>query len=157
MGRKQNSGLWVVKILLDGSMLITSLVAQMVKSLPVIQETRVWSLGQEDALEKEMATHSSILAWEIPWTRSLVDYSPWGHKESDMTEWLTQAMLITKWLSPLVPFYTLLCQADAWMLQSTFSLVSLVLPEWARDMLLPLCLLFLSSEPICCFCNHLPD
>ena len=103
------------------------------------------------------ATHSSILAWEIPWTRSLVDYSPWGHKESDMTEWLTQAMLITKWLSPLAPFYTLLCQADAWMLQSTFSLVSLVLPEWARDMLLPLCLLFLSSEPICCFCNHLPD
>ena len=41
VGRKQNSGLWVVKILLDGSMLITSLVAQMVKSLPVIQETRV--------------------------------------------------------------------------------------------------------------------
>ena len=68
VGRKQNSGLWVVKILLDGSRLITSLVAQMVKSLPVIQETRVWSLGQEDALEKEMATHSSILAWEIPWT-----------------------------------------------------------------------------------------
>ena len=33
-----------------------------------MQETRVWSLGQEDTLEKEMATHSSILAWEIPWT-----------------------------------------------------------------------------------------
>ena len=41
---------------------------QMVKSLPVIQETQVRSLGQEDPLEKEMATHSSILAWEIPWT-----------------------------------------------------------------------------------------
>ena len=40
----------------------------MVKNLPVMQETRVWSLGQEDPLEKEMATHSSILAWEIPWT-----------------------------------------------------------------------------------------
>ena len=40
----------------------------MVKSLPVIQETQVPSLGQEDPLEKEMATHSSILAWEIPWT-----------------------------------------------------------------------------------------
>ena len=44
-----------------------SLVAQMVKNLPVIQETRVQSLGQEDPLEKEMATHSNILAWKIPW------------------------------------------------------------------------------------------
>ena len=44
-----------------------SLVAQTVKSLPVVQETRVRSLGQEDPLEKEMATHSSILAWKIPW------------------------------------------------------------------------------------------
>ena len=40
----------------------------MVKSLPAVQETLVRSLGQEDALEKEMATHSSILAWKIPWT-----------------------------------------------------------------------------------------
>ena len=45
-----------------------SLVAQMVKNLPVMQETQIWSLGWEDPLEKEMATHSSILAWEIPWT-----------------------------------------------------------------------------------------
>ena len=44
------------------------LMAQMVKSLPAVQETLVRSLGQEDALEKEMATHSSILAWKIPWT-----------------------------------------------------------------------------------------
>ena len=42
--------------------------AQMVKSLPAIRETQVWSLGREDPLEKEMATHSSILAWRIPWT-----------------------------------------------------------------------------------------
>ena len=42
--------------------------AQMVKNLPVIQETRVQSLGREDPLEKEMATHSSIPAWRIPWT-----------------------------------------------------------------------------------------
>ena len=39
-----------------------------VKSPPAKQEMQVWSLGQEDPLEKEMATHSSILAWEIPWT-----------------------------------------------------------------------------------------
>ena len=40
----------------------------MVKHLPAIQETRVLSLGQEDPLEEEMATHSSTLAWKIPWT-----------------------------------------------------------------------------------------
>ena len=42
--------------------------AQMVKNLPAMQETRVQSLGWEDPLEKEMATHSNILAWRIPWT-----------------------------------------------------------------------------------------
>ena len=45
-----------------------SLVAQMVKRLPAIQETRVQSLGWENPLEKEMATHSTTLAWKIPWT-----------------------------------------------------------------------------------------
>ena len=44
-----------------------SLVVQMVKSLPAMQETGVQSLGQEDPLEEEMATHSYILAWRIPW------------------------------------------------------------------------------------------
>ena len=47
---------------------VASLVAQRVKRLPAMQETRVSSLGQEDPLEKEMATHSSTLAWKIPWT-----------------------------------------------------------------------------------------
>ena len=47
---------------------VTSLVAQMTKLLPTMRETCVRSLGQEDVLEKEMATHSSILAWKIPWT-----------------------------------------------------------------------------------------
>ena len=46
---------------------LTCLVAQMVKSLPTIWETWVQSLGQEDPLEKEMATHSSILVWKTPW------------------------------------------------------------------------------------------
>ena len=45
-----------------------SLVAQWVENLPAMQETRFGSYGQEDPLEKEMATHSSILAWGIPWT-----------------------------------------------------------------------------------------
>ena len=45
-----------------------SLVAQTVKNLPAMQKTQVWSMGWEDPLEKGMATHSSILAWRIPWT-----------------------------------------------------------------------------------------
>ena len=47
---------------------MTSLVAQTVKCVPTMWETRVRSLGQEDPLEKKMATHSSTLAWKIPWT-----------------------------------------------------------------------------------------
>ena len=58
-----------------------------VKNLPVMWETSVWPLSQEDPLEKGMATHSSVLAWRILW--SLTGYSPWGRKESDTTEWLT--------------------------------------------------------------------
>ena len=54
--------------------------AQTVKNLPVTQETWIQSLGQEDPLEKEMATHSSILAWRIPWTEELGGYSPWGRR-----------------------------------------------------------------------------
>ena len=44
------------------------MVAQSIKNLPAVQETWIGSLGREDSLEKEMATHSSILAWKIPWT-----------------------------------------------------------------------------------------
>ena len=57
-----------------------SLVAQMVKNLPAMQETWIWSLGWEDALEKGVATHSSLLAWRIPWTKEPGGHSPWGHK-----------------------------------------------------------------------------
>ena len=58
----------------------------MVNSLPAVQETRVQSLSQEDIVEKEMATHSSILAWKSHGWSSLAGYSPWGCKESDTTE-----------------------------------------------------------------------
>ena len=58
-------GSWVV---LGFSVGWTSLEAQMVKHLPTIRETQVQSLGQEDLLEKEMATHFSTCAWKIPWT-----------------------------------------------------------------------------------------
>ena len=52
---------------------------QLVKNPPAMQETWVWSLGWEDPLEKEMATHSSILAWRIPWTEE-----PDGVTKSEM-------------------------------------------------------------------------
>ena len=45
-----------------------------------MQETWARCLGLEDPLEKEITTHSSILAWEIPWTEELTGYTPWGHK-----------------------------------------------------------------------------
>ena len=62
-----------------------SLVAQTVKT--AAQENWVQSLGWEDALEKGMATRSSILVWRIPWTeKSLTGYSPWGRNELDMTK-----------------------------------------------------------------------
>ena len=74
---------------------ISSLVAQTVKNLPARQETQVQSLGWEDALEKGMATHSSILAWRIPWTEEPGGLQSWGCKESDMTEQLTLSLSLT--------------------------------------------------------------
>ena len=58
----------------------------MVKCLPTMQETWVRSLGREDPLEKEMATHSSILAWKIPRTEEPGGLQSMGHKRSDTTE-----------------------------------------------------------------------
>ena len=59
---------------------------QRLKHLPAMWETWVRSLGQEDPLEKEMATHSSILAWRIPWTEELGGLQSTGHKELDTTD-----------------------------------------------------------------------
>ena len=61
-----------------------SLIAQLGKNLPVMQETEVRFLGQEDPLEKKIATHSNILAWETPWTEK-PDRLHGVSKESDMT------------------------------------------------------------------------
>ena len=70
-----------------------SLMAQTVKRLPTMQETRVQSLGQEDPLEKEMATHFSTLAWKIPWTEESGKLQSMGVTESDMTEQLLSLSL----------------------------------------------------------------
>jgi len=63
-----------------------SLVAQLVKNLPAVQETQVWSLGQKDPPEKEMATESSILAWKIPWTEEPGGLQSTGCKGLGTTE-----------------------------------------------------------------------
>ena len=66
------------------------LVAQTVKNPPAMWETQVRALGWEEPLGKEMATHSSVLGWKIPWTKEPGRlYSPWGRKELDTTEQLT--------------------------------------------------------------------
>ena len=67
-----------------------------VKNLPAmqeLQETRVRSLGWADPLEEGMATHSSILAWSMPWIEEPGGLSPWGRKELDMTEVTEQGSL----------------------------------------------------------------
>ena len=69
--------------------------AQTVKNLPAMQETRVLSLGWEVPLKKGMAIHSSILAWRIPWTEKPAGLQSMGHKELDMAEGLTLVHLNT--------------------------------------------------------------
>ena len=64
---------------------LITLLAQAVKNLPAMQETRVRFLGWEDTLEKEMATHCNILAWRIPWTEKPGRLQSMGSQELDMT------------------------------------------------------------------------
>ena len=68
--------------------------AHTVKNLSAMQQTWVRSLGQEDPLEKGMATDSSILAWRIPGQKSLAGYNPWGRKELDTIEQLTLTKVV---------------------------------------------------------------
>ena len=88
---------------------------QMVKNLPAIWETWVQSLGQEDFLEKGLATHSSILAWRNAWTEEPGRlHSSWGHKESDMTEQLTLSIPRSANFSPKGTVLNILGFAVPW-------------------------------------------
>ena len=75
------TALLVLKILQS----IKALVAERLKCMLRMRETRVWSLGREDPLEKEMPTHPGILAWEIPWTEEPGGLQSMGSQESDTT------------------------------------------------------------------------
>ena len=93
----------------------TYLVAQMVKNSPAMQETRVWFLGQEDPLEEETATHSIVLAWEIPWTEEPGGLQSMG-SQRDTTEQLTFSLHFTSLLPG--PFITV---ALWWVLSLSFT------------------------------------
>ena len=111
-----------------------SLVAQRLKRLPPMQETWVWSLGREDPLEKEMATHSSILAWRIPWTEELGRLQSMGLQRAGH-DWAT-SLHFTR-----IPSLTLLvkksqqgekkflCSLIAAEKQILFSTIKLLLPR----------------------------
>ena len=89
--------------------------AQMVKCLPAMWETQVWSLGWEDPLEKEMAAHSGR-------RRSLVGYSPWDRKESDTTERLHFSLIEKKKQNTLLEFSLMIKLHSIWKL-STYALL----------------------------------
>ena len=88
--------------------LLSSLVAQRIKHVPAMRETQVQSLGWEDPLEKETATHSSILAWRIPWREEPVGLQSTGSQSrtrlSDFTHSLKTAVLVQH-----KELYTMLC------------------------------------------------
>ena len=81
---------WILGLALPSTSYRTSLLAQQSRIHLPMQKTWVWSLGQEDPMEKEVAIHPSILVWRMPWKRSLVP--PWGGKESDTTKGLTLSL-----------------------------------------------------------------
>ena len=88
-----------------------SLLTLTLKNLPAVQETCVQPLGLEDPLEKGMATHSSILAWRIPWTEEPGRLQVWGHKEVDTTKQLTLSLstFCFIFLCWLIIFNSLIC------------------------------------------------
>ena len=75
------------------------MVAQMVKRLPVMRETLIQSLGRKDPLEEEMATHSSTLAWKIPWMEEAGSLQSMGSEELDTTERLHLPYLVFQTLT----------------------------------------------------------
>ena len=102
--------------------------AQIVKNLPAMQETRVWFLGREDSLEKEMATHSSLLPGESHRQRSLAGYSPWGHKSRTwLSYWTTTSPLSVASFANIFSHsegvFLFVCLFDSFAVQKLLSLI----------------------------------
>ena len=132
----------------------------MVKNLPAMQKTRVWSLGWEDPLEKGMTSHSSICVWRIPWTESTAGYSPWVCQELDTTEQLTLCfhfsisqglVCLQKWggqcLSRWMPFIPPLPNLD---IQSPQTSSTSIMWEFIKSVASPVPLRCTESEPAFC-------
>ena len=104
---------------------MTSLVAQMIKHLPTMWETQIQSLGHEDLLEKEMATHSSILAWKIPWMEEPGGLQSMGSQSwtrlSDFTFLFTPCYKERMYLDQVLPFEQ---RPSLTQLQTSFQLSS---------------------------------
>ena len=90
------------------------LVAQTMKCLPAMQETWVWSLGQEDPLEKEMATHSSTLAWKIPWAEEPGRWQSMGSQRVEL-DWVTSLSFFLSFFLSLTYIQSTSCKMLGWM------------------------------------------
>ena len=123
--------LYIILVVTLEDMPSASPVAQMVKNRPVMLETWVWPLGWEDPLGKGMATPSSILACEIPWTEEPGSYSLWECKESDRTEQLILSLFFHSYVNLIMVYFDL----------SSFSPIELSLsyisPLYALNIILP--------------------
>ena len=115
-----DSSAWVQEIKPRKRKFGASIMAQMVKNLPATQDARVWSLGGEDPLEKGMATHSSILAWRIPWTEEPAGLQTIGPQRviHTHTHTHTESLLVDSLRSwKFLVSHT--CPASSWPAQSS--------------------------------------
>ena len=92
----------------DNDVLINFPGSLVINNLPAMQETRIWSLGQEDPLEKKMATHSSILAWRIPWTEKPSRLQSIGSQRTGQN-WVTNTMIMSVQFSSVSQSCPILC------------------------------------------------
>ena len=126
----------------------SSLVAQWVKTLPTMQETWIWFLGWEDLLEKEMASHSSILAWEIPWTEEPGGLWSIGYKYSYILRWCSFRTLTHKYWGRAVhpkadAITSIIRKCNFWI--PIFAFYPLVMRLLTKQLLCALELLFLMT------------
>ena len=113
-----------------------SLVAQMVKNLPAMQENQVWSLSREDPLLKEMATHFSILAWRIPWTEEPSGLQSMRYPRVDPTKWLTLSFSLSSKHTPTMAFIPLCVYCHfatclLYQLKGSWALSGFVVGRWS--------------------------
>ena len=123
--------------------ILTSLVDQMVKNLPAMQETQVWSMGQEDPLEKEIATHSSIIVWRIPWTEKPHGLQSTGSQRVEH-DWVTNT---STFFTPPNPYRFRTVSQSYWESVSQAVVLSKTLSELNSQFLSCVGFFFFSWQP----------